>query len=318
MVQIKNKLKYFIIAVFLSLLASSASASVEVINTDFFRKISLGNLNLTLVDWDKNISQWVVDWQPLAGDIFELGLYPSNSLPSFILTSHDSWLFSLDQNNWQQLNNATIKAGKIFLKKDPNQNTLEPIDLKINLAPEFFTISEYLEYSLPENLNLISKVYKVDAQKSDFTAQFYYNIDSDSHKQIFQYDPAIGTWAKIEDGYNNVEDKFIKKSFTKITEPFYVAIFEDITAHDGIASFYDQSRYRSFGYKNGLYAASRHYPKGTKLKITRLLTGKSIIITVNDYGPESRTGRLVDLDKFAFKQIASLGAGLIYVKVEPL
>lgn len=317
MVQIKEKLKYLIIFVFFSALASSANASVEVINTDFFRKISLGNINLTLVEWDKNINQWVVDWQSLPGDIFELGLYPSSSLPSFALGSHESWLFSLDQNSWQKLDQKTIKANKIFLKKDPDQSVVVPVELKVNLDPEFISINEYTEYNLPADLKLISKVYQLDAQKNDFVAKFHYTSDSDWHKQIFQYDVSLGTWTKL-DGYNDVEEKFIKKSFSKITTPIYLAILEEEKAMDGVASFYDQSRYRSFGYKNGLYTASRHYPKGTKLKVTRLLTGKSIIVTVNDYGPESRTGRLIDLDKFAFKQIATLGAGLIYVKVEAL
>lgn len=317
MVQIKYKLRYLATFLFFASLALSARAEVEVINTDFFRKISVANINLTLVDWDKEIRQWVLDWHPVDSDVFELGLYPSNSLPTFTLTSPEAWLISLDQNTWQKLGVDQIKSNKVFLKKDPDQTTLAPVELKVNLDPEFLSISEYTEYNLPADLKLISKVYQLDAQKNDFIAKFHYTSDSDWHKQIFQYDVSLGIWTKL-DGYNDVEEKFIKKSFSKITTPIYLAIFEEEKAMDGVASFYDQSRYRSFGYKNGLFAASRHYPKGTKLKITRLLTGKSIIVTVNDYGPESRTERLVDLDKAAFKQIASLGAGLIYVKVESL
>lgn len=313
----KYKLRYLATFLFFASLALSARANVEVINTDFFRKISLDNVNLTLVDWDKDIRQWVLDWHPVDSDIFELGLYPSNSLPTFTLTSPEAWLISLDQNTWQKLGADKIKANKVFLKKDPDQKTIAPVELKVNLDSEFISINEYVEYSLPADLKLVSKVYQLDSQKSDFIAKFYYTSDSDWHKQIFQYDTSLGTWTKL-DGYNDVEEKFIKKSFSKITTPIYLAIFEEEKARDGVASFYDQSRYRSFGYKNGLFTASRHYPKGTKLKITRLLTGKSIIVTVNDYGPEPRTERLVDLDKFAFKQIASLGAGLIYVKVESL
>ncbi len=317
MVQIKYKLRYLLTFLFFASLALSARADVEVINTDFFRKISVNNVNLTLVDWDKDIRQWVLDWKPITSDIFELGLYPSNSLPSFTLTSHEAWLFSLDQDTWQKLGTEQIKANKIFLKKDPDQKTIAPVELKVNLDPEFISIIEYLEYNLPADLKLISKVYQIDSQKSDFIAKFHYTSASDWHKQIFQYDASLGTWTKL-DGYNDVEEKFIKKSFSKITTPIYLAIFEEEKARDGVASFYNQSRYRTFGYKNGLFAASRHYPKGTKLKVTRLLTGKSIIVTVNDYGPESKTERLIDLDTYAFKQIALLGAGLIYVKVESL
>lgn len=312
-----KKVTYLILVGLFCLLAPSARADISVVNTDFFHKITLDNISINLLDWDKSIKQWVVDWHPLADDVFELGLYPSNSLPTFSLASPEAWLYSLDQNTWQKIGLSSIKANKIFLKKDPDQITIVPVDLKINIDSEYISINEYLEYDLPANLKLISKVYQLDSQKSDFVAKFHYDSASDWHKQIFQYDIFLGTWTKL-DGYNDVEDKFIKKTFSQITGPIYLAIFEEEKARDGVASFYDQSRYRSFAYKNGLYTASRHYPKGTKLKITRLLSGKSIIVTVNDYGPESRTGRLVDLDKEAFKKIASLGAGLIYVKVEEL
>ncbi len=311
-----KKLKYLLLIGLFCLLAPSARADISVINTDFFHKITLDNINLNLLDWDKSIKQWVVDWHPLTADVFELGLYPSNSLASFTLASPDSWLYSLDQNNWQALDNTMIKNNKLYLKK--NTEIVSAVsEIVIDKNKEFINIKEYAEYQLPEKLVLISKVYQVDSQKTDFSLKFYYQKASDLHKQIFQYDASLATWTKL-DGYNNVEEKFIKKNFSKITGPIYIAIFEDELGMDGIASFYDQSKYKSFSYKNGLYTASRHYPKGTKLKITRLLSGKSIIVTVNDYGPESRTGRLVDLDKQAFKQIASLGAGLIYVKVEKL
>lgn len=316
MVQIKNKLKYLGLISLFALVAAQARAEISVINTDFFRKISIDGLNLNLLDWDKEISQWVVDWQPVAEDIYELGLYPSNSTPAFSLDSHQAWLYSEDQVSWQTLSADTIKANKLYLKKDINSTTT-PTEIVLDKDKELVTITEFFAYQLPTNIKLISRVYKLEAQKSDFSLKFYYQSDTDLHKQIYQLDPTTQSWSKLN-AYHNVEDKFIKQAFSQVTAAIYLAVFEEEGARDGIASFYDQSRYRAFGYKNGLFAASRHYPKGTKLKITRLLSGKSIVVTVNDYGPESRTGRLVDLDKSAFKQIASLGAGLIYVKVEPL
>ncbi|MFA6252786.1 MAG: septal ring lytic transglycosylase RlpA family protein [Patescibacteria group bacterium] len=316
MVQIKHKLKYLILFSFFGILASSAQADVDVINTDFFHKISVGSINLTLVDWDKEIKQWVVDWHPVSNNVFELGLYPSNSTPAFSLSSAESWLYSPDQNNWQVLDNSTIKNNKIYLKKNTDSSSL-PVEIVVDKDKELVNIAEYSDYQLPENIKLISRVYQLDSQKNDLAIKFYYQSTSNWHKQIFQYDPSLQTWLKLG-AYNNVEEKFLKQTFSKLTGPIYLAVFEDETANDGVASFYDQSRYRSFGYKNGLYAASRQYPKGTKLKVTRLLSGKSVIVTVNDYGPESKTNRLIDMDKTAFKQIASLGAGLIYVKVEPI
>lgn len=309
------KFRYLFFLLFFLTVSQKAQAELNVIDTEFFHKITIDTVNLTLVDWDKSIKQWVVNWQANNG-IYELGLYPSNSMPSFSLNSHQSWLFSTDQDNWQVLDDNKFTANKVYLKKNDLglgfDSHLLPRDKNVSVD-----ISDFFDYDLPENLQLISKVYRVESAEENLNLDFYHNSSNDWHKQVYAYNPSSATWSKLN-GYHNVEEKYIKLSLKDVVAPVYLAIFEDNQSHDGIASFYDQSRYRSFGNKNGLFAASRYYPKGTKLKVTRLLTGKSIIVTVNDYGPESRTGRLIDLDKYAFKQIASLGAGIIYVKVEPI
>lgn len=75
-----------------------------------------------------------------------------------------------------------------------------------------------------------------------------------------------------------------------------------------------------YAYKKCDCAASRDYPKGTKLKVTNLFPGsnygKSVIVKVNDYGPMEYTGNLIDLDKVAFQKIANLGSGVVPVSVE--
>jgi len=101
---------------------------------------------------------------------------------------------------------------------------------------------------------------------------------------------------------------------TKIsTGTTYFAVFSsDTVLEKGIASWYS--------YKNCNCAASPDYPKGTKLKVTRIETGKSIVVTVNDFGPERAQfpDRVIDLDLLAFEQLAGKKKGLIRVKVEPL
>ncbi len=75
-----------------------------------------------------------------------------------------------------------------------------------------------------------------------------------------------------------------------------------------------------YKYKNGLFAASPDYPKGSVLKVTNLGNGKTIEVTVNDFGPERNIhpDRVIDLDHVAFSELASPGAGIIEVKVEPI
>ena len=75
-----------------------------------------------------------------------------------------------------------------------------------------------------------------------------------------------------------------------------------------------------YRYKNGLFAASPDYPKGSVLEVTNLSNGKKVRVTVNDFGPERgvHPDRVIDLDYVAFSEIASPGAGLVFVSVEPV
>ncbi|MFA5010170.1 MAG: septal ring lytic transglycosylase RlpA family protein [Patescibacteria group bacterium] len=76
--------------------------------------------------------------------------------------------------------------------------------------------------------------------------------------------------------------------------------------HSGLATWY------RFGDK--LTAASRKYPKGTKLRVVAVNSGKSVDVVINDYGPSAFTGIDLDLNEPAFAAIAPLGAGKIKVK----
>lgn len=94
----------------------------------------------------------------------------------------------------------------------------------------------------------------------------------------------------------------------------------------GIASWYSQSDpFINERTANGeifddtkMTCASWHFPFRTRLKITNLTNGKSVICTVNDRGPAKRLGRIVDLTRAAFRKIADLNAGLAEVSVVPI
>jgi len=75
-----------------------------------------------------------------------------------------------------------------------------------------------------------------------------------------------------------------------------------------------------YGYKGGNFAASPDFPKGSKLRVYNIENNKFVDVEINDYGPDRslHPDRAIDLDKVAFAQIASLGEGIIDVKIEPL
>lgn len=70
--------------------------------------------------------------------------------------------------------------------------------------------------------------------------------------------------------------------------------------------------------KNKLTAAHKSLPFGTKIRVTNLANGKSVIVEVIDRGPFVR-GREIDLSRKAFYSIASSsGMGYINVALEIL
>lgn len=80
----------------------------------------------------------------------------------------------------------------------------------------------------------------------------------------------------------------------------------------GKASYYFHPRY-----PNELITAHNTYPMGSKLRVTNLRNGKSVVVTVVDRGIHS-PDRVVDLSTVAFKQIEETWRGLAEVKVELL
>ena len=66
----------------------------------------------------------------------------------------------------------------------------------------------------------------------------------------------------------------------------------------------------------GITAAMRNVPMGSKAEVTDLKTGKKITVEINDGGPAIKTGRIIDLSKGAWKELGYNRAGLTNVKVK--
>ena len=70
--------------------------------------------------------------------------------------------------------------------------------------------------------------------------------------------------------------------------------------------------------KHALTAASNSHKMGTKLKVTNVKTGKSVVVKVNDTGAFAKYNRTLDLSQAAFQQIAPLGQGVAKVTIQVL
>ncbi len=66
--------------------------------------------------------------------------------------------------------------------------------------------------------------------------------------------------------------------------------------------------------KNKFTAAHRELPFGTKVEVTNMLNGKSVLVKINDRGPNIE-GRIIDLSKVAFEAISPLSKGIIPISL---
>lgn len=95
-----------------------------------------------------------------------------------------------------------------------------------------------------------------------------------------------------------VDEKIIQGTYMKMGKK-----------HTGFGTWY--------AYTGTLAAASPWLPLGSFVKVTNEENGKSVVVVINDRGPFGKN-RIIDLDKVAFEKIASIGAGVIEVKVEEI
>ena len=64
-------------------------------------------------------------------------------------------------------------------------------------------------------------------------------------------------------------------------------------------------------------AAHRTLPFGTRVKVSNLDNGKSVVVIINDRGPHSQN-RLIDVSGVAARQLGLIDSGIAKVKIEVL
>ncbi|MDD3285148.1 MAG: RlpA-like double-psi beta-barrel domain-containing protein [Patescibacteria group bacterium] len=172
------------------------------------------------------------------------------------------------------------------------------------------------DFPLPWNYELLGHVYQLDfaASSPSYNQKVFLDLTIDYgeannyYKQIFFFDGSSRQWRPLP----SVDNPNNHSLSAKINFPFarVAVLYNNQVLTVGQASWYR--------FQGGLFAASPDFKKGTVLKVTNLDNNKSVSVTVNDYGPDRSLfpNRVVDLDARAFEKIASLGAGVIDIKIE--
>jgi len=79
----------------------------------------------------------------------------------------------------------------------------------------------------------------------------------------------------------------------------------------GLASFYSGVP----GPAGEFTAAHRSLPLGTRVRVTKIPSGRSVIVRINDRGPFV-SGRIIDVSRRAADWLEMLDAGVVHVRVE--
>jgi rare lipoprotein A len=92
---------------------------------------------------------------------------------------------------------------------------------------------------------------------------------------------------------------------------------------EGTASYYGKAHHgkrtasgERFN-QNALTAAHRTLAFGTRVRVTNLDNGRSVVVRINDRGPFGR-GRIIDVSKAAAEQLNMLRSGTAPVRLEGL
>jgi rare lipoprotein A (peptidoglycan hydrolase) len=94
----------------------------------------------------------------------------------------------------------------------------------------------------------------------------------------------------------------------------------NVVSSQGKASYYWQGQRTANGeaFKpDGISCAHKTLPFNTRIRVTNLNNGKSVVCRVNDRGPFI-AGRVVDLSRGAAKVIGMLGSGVVPVDIQVL
>ena len=86
----------------------------------------------------------------------------------------------------------------------------------------------------------------------------------------------------------------------------------------GVASFYNEDEWTASGERFNTHAMTAAHPTlpfGTRLRVTNVTNGRSVVVRINDRGPFV-PGRVVDLSESAAESLGMVERGVVKVKLD--
>lgn len=144
-------------------------------------------------------------------------------------------------------------------------------------------------------------------------ATFAGNIDPESQMTHDEKLQASAEWKSIIEGLNPSPDQVASRERGTLGGAGRSTSCDTV----GSASFYHEPQPTASGERflpDGISAAHKTLPFGTKVKVTYLATGQSVTVRINDRGPYVG-GRIIDLSRGAARAIGMVGAGVGKVRM---
>ncbi|MDD5567566.1 MAG: septal ring lytic transglycosylase RlpA family protein [Patescibacteria group bacterium] len=172
-----------------------------------------------------------------------------------------------------------------------------------------------LPAAVPDDLRLVSPLFRFQLKTEDnsslkrpISLWLAYQSPNLRKKTIRYWDSVKVGWIELP-GQTFYDQKQVQ-GFIHLPYAM-VGVFEseEIYAFEGKASWYPSSK--PYG------AASNDFDFDTRLRVTNLENGKTVIVTIVSRGPFV-PGRVIDLAKKAFNDIGNCRAGVIRVRVEKI
>ncbi len=248
----------------------------------------------------------------------------------FAIVSADSLnnglVIFLDKNTVKKGYTLSVDNKKFRLALTPN--------IMLSSTGAVIKVIDKFDVPNPKPWKRVGKVYEFDIQNK----KFYNNkkpliIQFNQEKSVLKRDyiKKVYYWDKIKYKWQPLPTKLHyskKKSMIFINARSFIhlpyarlALFENTNKLGyGNISWYDQSKYKKFNHKNGNFTASTEYPIGSKLKVTNIDNNKSILVKINDFGPNKNIypNRILDLDKSAFNKLSKTWKGTFLGYIEPV
>lgn len=238
-----------------------------------------------------------------------------------ILPQKDAKIFSGTKIIIERAKNVAINSdGKIIKSNIYGKTVTEALwENKISLGEDDFIIPD-LNYPVRDKDKI--EVVRVDIREEIVKKDIPFKTKENEDDKLSWRTKKVTQ--KGEKGIREITYKVVSHNNKEISRK----VLNESIVKEPVTEVVTQGTYMKLGkakegqgtwyaFKGGLYAASTTLPRGSFAKVTNTENGKSVVVQINDYGPQGK-GRIIDLDKVAFEKIASLGAGVIGVKVEQI